>query len=95
MLPDSLTLRLKAEAPGMATGYSEQFTIIDPRSDITCDGSTDAIDALAMMRVMAGFTEEQPTMNAPCTGDMDGDSDLDMVDLLRLRQFLVAFPPAN
>jgi len=69
--------------------------------DVNCDGSSDAADALAILRYAAGMSV---TQNKPCPeigvsnvapdifGDVDCDDDVDSVDSLLVLRFTVGLP---
>ncbi len=72
--------------------------------DVDCDGDVDAVDALKVLRYVAGLpvlqTEPCPDIGSTVTvdgvprrwGDVDGDGDVDAVDALKILRHVVGLP---
>jgi hypothetical protein len=60
-----------------------------PLGDATCDGTVDAVDALFVLRDVAGLG---PTPDCIERGDVDCDSDLDAVDALGILRHVAGLP---
>ncbi len=61
-----------------------------PLGDVTCDGTVDAVDALFILREVAGLG---PAPDCIARGDVDCDSDLDAVDALRILRYVAGLNP--
>ncbi len=71
-----------------------------PKGDIDCDGDTDAVDALRILRYVAGLNPNLPPNCEPIgpadtgpKGDMDCDGDVDAVDALRILRYVAGLDP--
>jgi hypothetical protein len=70
------------------------------QGDIDCDGDVDAVDALQLLRHVAGLGANQgpdcPEVGAPIGdtifGDIDCDGDVDAVDALLILRFIAGLP---
>ena len=68
--------------------------------DVNCDGSVDALDALAILRFTAGLpplAQQEPCPDVGAAGaipgDLDCDGDVDAVDALAVLRHVAALPP--
>ncbi len=68
--------------PSVDTSPIEVTVVI---SDVTCDGQLEAVDALVLLRKIAGFVTP-PLPVPPCTGDLDGDGAVTLTDVLWARR---------
>jgi hypothetical protein len=76
--------RLRATS-GRLTALSTTFDVRNAGFDATCDGSVDPADALAVLRATAGLAGGVlPAL--PCSGDANGNGQLDVDDILRIRR---------
>lgn len=82
----ALGIRIQASVNGMIQAESEPFDVFDTARDATCDGKVDALDALAVMRALAGF-EDGLLPVAPCTGNFNGTGGLELSDVRLMRAF--------
>lgn len=62
-----------------------QFTSL--AVDVNCDGTEDALDALTILRALAGLVGE-PTVDPPCDADLNNDQVVDILDVHFAREFL-------
>ncbi len=82
----AIGIRIQASVNGVLQAESEPFDVFDIARDATCDGQVDALDALAVMRSLAGF-EGGLLPSAPCTGNFNGTGGLDLNDARLMRAF--------
>ncbi len=80
-------LRLRATADGLETALTAAFDIFDHKNDADCDGLITVSDSLALMRTMAGMTGGV-SVQAPCTGDFNGDEEVSLADIIAIRRFI-------
>jgi hypothetical protein len=68
--------------------------------DLDCDGDVDAVDALAILRFVAGLpplVQQEPCDDVGASGaafgDLDCDGDVDAVDALAVLRFVADLSP--
>lgn len=68
-------------------------TPLDTLGDVDCDGDVDAVDALQVLRRVAGLPVDADCMTE--AGDVDCDGDIDAVDALLILRHVAGLPVDN
>jgi len=84
----SLTLEFDVESPSLIDAVWE--AVVPPFGDAQCDGDTDAVDALVVLRHVAALQSLSPCGQA--AGDTNGDAVIDAVDAWRILRAAAGLP---
>ncbi len=82
--PGFVTATATDETAKATSDFSLCFEITP---DVDCDGDGDAVDALAVLRKIAGLTSGSPAETGPCIANVNGDATTDVRDALYIRRF--------
>lgn len=85
-----LAARSTAVGTGVAPASEPQTTQQAKMGDVDCGGTVNSVDALHVLRSVAGLPTSAQCLNV--AGDVDCDGDQDAVDALRILRYIAGLP---
>lgn len=81
-------------ATNISTGATSEFSnclVVTP--DVDCDGEPTSLDALAVLRELAGLSFEGPVAVPPCRANVNFDETTDILDAWYIRDYIAGLVP--